>query len=151
MDFNIRKAKEQDLPRILELYEELTGEKTGMPEDAAQKAFIEIIAVPRGELLIIEKDNLVLGTLFMQIVPNLTHAARPWAAIENVVIDHRYHRQGIGKKLLEHALKLCSEAGCYKVQLLSSKTRKRAHRFYRDLGFEETALGFRFYLQGIRD
>jgi ribosomal protein S18 acetylase RimI-like enzyme len=151
MEFNIRKARESDLPRIMDLYEELTNEKTDLPEAAASDAFQEISNMPRSEFLVIEDENTVLGTLFYQVIPNLTHSARPWATIENVVVDRRYHRQGIGRKLIEYALKRCSEAGCYKIQLLSTKTRKQAHQFYRDLGFEDTAMGFRYYFQGIRD
>jgi ribosomal protein S18 acetylase RimI-like enzyme len=151
MELNVRKAIENDIPRIMELYEELTGEKMDLPAAKARMTFHEITKVPHSELLVIENDNTVIGTLFYLRIPNLTHNARPWATIENVVVDQRYHRQGIGRKLVEYALKRCSEAGCYKVQLLSTKTRKQAHQFYRDLGFEDTAMGFRYYFQGIRD
>jgi hypothetical protein len=41
-----------------------------------------------------------------------------------------------------------SSAGCYKVQLLSHKRHGHdgAHAFYRSMGFEAEAEGFRMYL-----
>jgi GNAT superfamily N-acetyltransferase len=64
-----------------------------------------------------------------------------------LVVDGRCRRQGIGRLLVEYALTRAREAGCYKVQLLSSNTRHEAHQFYRALGFDDTAIGFRVYFQ----
>jgi|MudIll2142460700_1097286.scaffolds.fasta_scaffold780622_2 GNAT superfamily N-acetyltransferase len=142
----IRLATENDIPRILELYEELTEEKQNVPLESIHRVFAEIAALPNQQFLVIEKDELVLGTLFLQITPNLSHSTRPWAILENLVVDHRYRGLGFGRLLIEHALGTCRKAGCYKVQLLSSNKRKGAHQFYRSLGFKESAVGFRLYL-----
>ncbi len=142
----IREAIEKDLPRILELYEELTEEKITVSPETAHRVYAEIMAMPNQELMVAEKDNLVVGTLFLQIVPNLSHNAHPWGMLENMVVDGRYRRQGIGRLLIEHASTRCREVGCYKIQLLSHKRRTEAHKFYRSLGFADSALGFRLYL-----
>lgn len=142
----VREVNEADIPRILELYEELTEEKIDISSDTVHRVYDEITAMPNQEFMVAEKDNLVVGTLFLQIVPNLTHNAHPWGILENMVVDSRFRRQGIGRLLIEHALLRCHEAGCYKIQLLSHKRRTGAHEFYRSLGFEESALGFRLYL-----
>jgi GNAT superfamily N-acetyltransferase len=142
----IRQATSQDIPRILELYEELTEEKQDLSAETVQRVFDQIAALPDHEFLVAEKDDLVIGTLFVQVVPNLTHQARPWAVLENMVVDKSHHRQGIGRALIKHAAETCREKGCFKMQLLSHKKRLPAHQFYRDLGFEESALGFRLYL-----
>ena len=142
---NIRKATQGDIPRILELYEQLTGEKQKATSDTTSQVFNEIISLPNQEFLVAEKDSFVVGTVFLQITPNLSHGARPWAVLENLVVDGQYRRQGIGRLLVEYALTQAREAGCYKVQLLSSNTRHEAHRFYRAVGFDGTATGFRLY------
>lgn len=142
----IRKATHQDLPNIIALYEQLTEEKQNLSQDKIDQVFSEINASPKQELLVAEKDGLVVGTLFFQIVPNLTHNARPYAFLENMVVDRRYHRQGIGFLLVDYAFTRARAAGCYKVQLLSNKKRLDAHNFYHTMGFEESALGFRRYL-----
>lgn len=142
----IRQATQVDIPRILELYEELAGERQNIPSETVQRVFSEILALPNQYFLVAERDNFVLGTLFLQIVPNLSHNAHPWAILENIVVDRRYREQGFGRLLIDHALAICRKAGCYKVQLLSNNKRKEAHQFYRHLGFENSAVGFRMYL-----
>ena len=143
---HIRNAIQQDIPRILELYEELSGQKQDGSPEIMDRVFDQIISLPDRELLVAEKEGFVVGTIFMQITPNLSHDGRPWAILENMVVDGRYRRQGIGRKLVEYVFTRAREAGCYKVQLLSHKKRRQAHKFYRAAGFENTALGFRLYL-----
>ncbi|MDD5082469.1 MAG: GNAT family N-acetyltransferase [Dehalococcoidales bacterium] len=144
----IRLATREDIPRILELYEELTETKQIVSPESTRRVFEEIIAMPRHQLLVATEDGLVLGTVLLQIIPNLSHDCRPWAILENLVVDSRYRGRGIGRLLVEYTLARSREAGCYKVQLLSHKRRQAAHRFYRALGFEDSALGFRLYPQG---
>ena len=47
---------------------------------------------------------------------------------------------------MTEAIGLARAAGCYKVQLHSGKRWVEAHRFYRTLGFEAVAEGFKNYL-----
>jgi N-acetylglutamate synthase-like GNAT family acetyltransferase len=94
---NIRPATSNDIARITELYEELTEEKITISSDTARRVFSQIEAVPGQAFLVIESDELVVGTLFLLIVPNITHAARPWAVIENVVVDSKYPPKGFGR------------------------------------------------------
>jgi ribosomal protein S18 acetylase RimI-like enzyme len=145
----IRKATPLDIPRILELYEQLTDEKQHLSAYTTERVFTEIVSMPNQEFLVVEKDSFIVGSLFLLIVPNLTHSARPWAIIENVIVDNEHRRQGIGRYLIEYALTHCKEVGCYKVQLLSNKRRQEAHQFYRSLGFEDSALGFRVYFEEL--
>ena len=144
----VRAATEEDIPRILELYNDLTstGEQSRPSLDDVQRVISEIASMPGHELLVAEEDGVVVGTMVLLIVPNLSHGALPWAIIENVVIDGKYRRRGIGRLLMEYAIKQARKAGCYKVQLLSNKQRHEAHQFYQTLGFETSAYGFRLYL-----
>ena len=141
----VRKAAVRDIPRILELYEELTETKQDISAVKAKQVLKQINAISDGKLLVAEKDGEVLGTLYIQVIPNLSHNGTPYAIIENVVVDKRFHKQGIGRQLIENALAFARGDGCYKVQLLSMKKRLDAHQFYRTLGFEDSALGFRLY------
>ncbi len=141
----IRTAVRQDIPRILALYEELAEAKQNPPPGAAENAFLQIESMPGHELLVVESDGLVIGTIIVQTVPSLSHNARPWMILENFVVDSRYRGQGIGRQMMDYVLKHAREANCYKVQLMSMKKRLDAHRFYRNIGFEDSALGFRIY------
>jgi GNAT superfamily N-acetyltransferase len=91
----------------------------------------------------------VCGTVDVLIAPNLTHHARPWALVENVVVAASARRQGVGTALMERALELARSAGCYKVNLISGNERSGAHDFYRSLGFEAVGQGFKVYLDSL--
>ena len=148
----VRLANEDDIPHILELYRQLaiTTSPTELSRsstlDDYRRAFAQIQAFTGYELLVAEEQGEVVGTLVLLIVPNLSHGALPWAVVENMVVDNKYRRRGIGKLLMEYAVARAKETGCYKIQLSSAKRRKEAHRFYRSLGFEASAHGFRLYL-----
>lgn len=147
----IRLAEEEGIARILELYRELAittsqveQSQNPSPDDYRQ-TFAKICAVPGYNLLVVEDQSVVIGTIVLLIVPNLAHSACPWAIVENLIVDDEYRRQQVGKLLMEYAVALASEAGCYKPMLNSNKKRRGAHRFYRSLGFEATAHGFSMY------
>ena len=142
----VRPAAEPDIPRILELYEELTGERHDLIRHETEPVFAEISSMSGHELLVAEEDNVVVGTMVLLIVPNLSHGALPWAIVENLVVDPGYRRRGIGRLLTEYAIARAREAGCYKVQLLSNVKRRESHRLYKALGFKTSAYGFRMYL-----
>jgi len=148
----VRAAVEDDIPRILELYQDLvitTSQqelKRGSPGDDYQRVFNEIQNMPGYELLVVDENGAVLGTMVLLIIPNLSHSALPWALVENMVVDSSYRRQGLGRLLMDYAIARAREAGCYKLTLSSNKKRPEAHRFYRSSGFEDSAHGFRMYL-----
>ena len=148
----IRLATEGDIPRILELYRQLVittsqvkpGKSPSL--DDCRRVFVEICALPGYELLVAEYQGEVVGTMVLLIVPNLSRGALPWALVENLVIDTKHRRRGIGKLLLDYAVARAKEAGCYRLVLSSDKRHREAHRLYRSLGFRASAHGFRLYL-----
>ena len=147
----IRLAKESDIPRILELYHELTMITTKVEQglstswDDYRKVFTEISSNPRRALLVAEYDGDVVGTVALYIIPNLSHGATPYALVENLVVNHKYRRRGIGKKLMEYTIARAKQERCHRIELCSSKGRKEAHRLYRSVDFEASAYGFRIW------
>ncbi len=142
----VRPARPGDVAALLELYRQLAegfGHQPAAP-DRAGALLAEISKQPHRTLLVAVCDGQVVGTADLVVVrPNLTHEGRPWAAIENVVVDGRARRRGAGRALMEEAIRRAREAGCHRVQLLSNNRRTEAHAFYRALGFESSAQGFR--------
>lgn len=147
----IRAATEEDIPRILELYEELVITTSEIEQnrdsslDDSLRVYTQIQAMPGHELLVAEDEGEVVGSVVLLIVPNLSHRASPWAIIENVIVTQKYRRQGVGRQLMEYAVARAQEAGCYVIELSSNRTRHEAHQFYESLGFEASAHGFRLY------
>ena len=147
----IRLAKESDIRRILELYHELSMITTQAERrlntswDDYRKVFAEISSDHRHELLVAEYEGEVVGTVALFIIPNLSHGATPYALVENLVVNHKYRRKGIGKKLMEYTITRAKQEGCHRIELCSDRRRKEAHRLYRSVGFEASAYGFRIF------
>jgi GNAT superfamily N-acetyltransferase len=147
----VRSARLEDAGPLRELYVELAEDRPGAqpPDEATLRGALErVLDQPDRHLLVAEAPlREVVGTLDVLIVPNLTHQARPWAVVENVVVAAKCRRQGFGRALMTEAIELARSAGCYKVQLHSGKQRAaEAHVFYGSLGFEAVAEGFKNFL-----
>ena len=147
----IRDARAADLPRLLELLHQLsqqsrTPEATArLATDAHRETLRNIAADPRVRLVVAEDGDRVVGTLTLYLLPNLSHGARPFAIVENVVVDADARGAGYGRALMEHAVRLAREAGCYKVSLTSHNNRAEAHAFYSAIGFTNSHRGFTLY------
>jgi GNAT superfamily N-acetyltransferase len=146
---SIRDATAADLPRILELVAQLSldapREELGPPvPEHYRAAFQAIEADPRQRLLVLEANGRIAGTLVLVVVPNLSHQGRPYALVEDVVVDEAERGAGYGELLMRYAMDAARSAGCYKLVLTSNKRRADAHRFYKRLGLEATSEGFRF-------
>ena len=147
----IREATEDDLPRLIELLAQLSldapREDAGPPLPRTYSAaFAEIQADPRQRLFVAEAGGRVAGSATLIIVPNLTHQGRPYAIVENVVVDETERGGGLGELLMRHAIAAAGRAGCYKLTLTSNRRRGDAHRFYERLGFVATHEGYRIEL-----
>ena len=147
-DLVVRRASESDLGALLLLFDELAGKKiTAAPgdRDRSRPILTEILADPRRELAVAVVDGELVGTADLLVVPNLTHRGEPWAIVENVIVSGAARRKGVGRALMGHLLKMARSVGCFKVQLVSGKHRAEAHRFYRSMGLEAVAEGFKIY------
>lgn len=145
---HIRDADEAGLPRIVELLAQLSldapREQPDEPLPASYLAsFEEIVADQRQRLLVIEAQGRIAGSAALIIVPNLSRQGRPYAIIENIVIDTAARGAGYGEQLVRYAIEEARKTRCYKLSLTSNKRRPDAHRFYEPLGFQSTHEGYR--------
>lgn len=140
----VRPAVAADLPALLALYSELH------PDDPAPEGAVEVwrqISAQQGRtILVADVAGSVVGTVDCVVLPNLTRGGRSFMLVENVVVAAAARRGGVGAVLMDAAVALARAGGCYKVQLLSRKTRDSSHAFYESCGFRAVAQGFRLYL-----
>jgi N-acetylglutamate synthase-like GNAT family acetyltransferase len=144
----IRDAVLDDLPRIVALLRQISPDEPreqseGPLLNAYVSAFRQIEANPHQRILVAEREGQVVATMALMIVPNLSYRGRPWAHVENIVVDLASRRNGYGEALMRYAVEEARRAGCYKIVLTSNKRRTDAHSFYRKLGFAATHEGFR--------
>lgn len=140
----VRQALRADLSSILQLYRELAGAYNLDNCSAAKENDVwDILSKdPRQYLLVAENDGVIIGTLTVIVIPNIGHGCRPWAAVENVIVDETCRGMGVGNRLMAEATRLCREFGCYKIILSSNLVRRQAHAFYRRLGWRQSHIGF---------
>lgn len=143
-----REASKFDLPDVLRLYAQPDmddGKILSVFE--AERIFERMSSYPNYKIYVAVSDKRVVGTFALLIMDNLGHLGAPSAIIEDVVVDPTLQGQGIGKKMMQHAIQLATENGCYKAVLSSNVKRERAHVFYESLDFERHGYSFRLGTQ----
>ena len=146
MKIGVRQASESDMPALLVLYAELHPADVPPSAQTALDVWRAIQAQAGRTVLVAESEGSVVGTVDCAVLPNLTRGARPFMLVENVVVAAACRRSGVGSALLEAAVSVARQAGCYKVQLLSRVDRHAAHALYESSGFRVVAQGYRLYL-----
>jgi GNAT superfamily N-acetyltransferase len=125
--------EDRHLPSLMKLYEQF-----GSPVDTDYD-YIENFrkSIEQGIKYFGAVDgDIVVSTCYVAIIPNLTHAGKPIAFIENVITDEKYRRQGLGRIVMQMAIDYAKECNCNKACLLSYAYREKAHKFYDSLGFD---------------
>ena len=133
---NIRQATGADFPALMRLYRQLQPGDPVLTDGRDRATFEVILADDRLHLFVLEDDDgAVRSTCYLNIIPNITRSASPYAIIDNVVTDEATRGSGFGKRLLQHALDAAWSAGCYKVMLQTGSKRESTHAFYGACGF----------------
>jgi GNAT superfamily N-acetyltransferase len=143
MTITLRPATSADLPDVLALYAQ-PGLDDGkvLAVDQAEKIFAQFAHYPNYRLFVAQDGPAVVGTYALLVMHNLAHCGTPSAIVEDVVVVHAHHGQGIGRQMMAHAVAQARAAGCYKLALSSNHKRKEAHAFYTALGFAQHGLSF---------
>ena len=131
----VRIAKPQDFEGIIALYRQLNPDDPVIEDGRDERVFAEILDSDNLHLFVAEEHERIVATCYLNLIPNLTRNAAPYAIIENVVTDKDHRNQGIGKAIVQCALAYAWEAGCYKVMLQTGSRRASTHAFYRTCGF----------------
>ncbi|MGZ0145639.1 N-acetyltransferase family protein [Kribbella sp. WER1] len=129
-----REAGADDLDGILALYRQLHPADPPVP--AARATFTTILDRPGLHLYVLADGPTVVATTYLNLIPNLTRGGRPYAVIENVVVDSTRRGTGLGKQIMAATLQAAWDAGCYKVMLQTGSRRESTHAFYRRCGFD---------------
>lgn len=145
-----RTARSNDLASIISM---LADDKLGAnreslerSQQAYEQAFSEIDSDPNNFVYVAEDDGAVIGCLQVTFIANLSFEGGRRALIEAVRVADSHQGQGLGKRLMQYAIDLARERSCKIVQLTSNNQRQDAIRFYEQLGFQPTHVGFKLYL-----
>jgi ribosomal protein S18 acetylase RimI-like enzyme len=92
-----------------------------------------IISAPGTTLLFAKVDTTVVGMLTLLVAQTPTGIR---AAIEDLVVDVNWRRQGIAAQLCQAAIEIASGKGAATLDLTSNSARVAAVRLYLRIGFE---------------
>ncbi|WP_026162770.1 GNAT family N-acetyltransferase [Kribbella catacumbae] len=148
-DVVIRRATATDVPGIVSMLidDEIAAQRES-PADLTpyQAAFAAIETDPNQFLVVAERNDELVGTLQLTIIPGLSRKGATRGLVEAVRVAASARGTGLGTTLLEWAREEARTRGCTMLQLTSDKARTDAHRFYASLGFQNTHEGFKLPL-----
>lgn len=148
-DLEIRRATADDVSAIVAmLADDPLGAQRESPDDLAPylAAFERVAADPNQHLVVAVRDEQVVGTLHLTVIPGLSRRGATRSLIEAVRVHADARGSGLGTRLVEWAIAESRRQGCTLVQLTSDATRTDAHRFYDRLGFTASHVGFKLAL-----
>jgi GNAT superfamily N-acetyltransferase len=140
MAVNIRETELSDFEEVLKLLEQLWPDKE-LNRNALLKVFSTCARSPDNMYLCAEIDGNMIGFCSLVIRENLRVEGLV-AHIDELIIDERHRRIGLGAGLLEAAVAAAKKRGCKIVELDSAFYREEAHKFYSKEGFEKRAYLF---------
>ena len=134
-----REAEPGDFEDVLRLYRQLQPADPVLRDGSDKAVFGQILSTPGLHLFVLEADGAVVATTYLNVIPNLTRSASPYAVIENVVVDETFRATGLGKQIMAGTLNAAWDAGCYKAMLMTGSRDPAIHALYRACGFSPDA------------
>ncbi|MDD6466787.1 MAG: ribosomal protein S18-alanine N-acetyltransferase [Erysipelotrichaceae bacterium] len=134
----IRLMQIEDLPRVLELEEQLFT-STWKEDDFRY----ELLENPFSQMWVIEEDK-IIGYLGVWILFEQ-------GQITNLAIDPSYQRKGYAKQLLNHGIQMCKDAGCEWMTLEVRPSNLAAKSLYESFGFEKISVKKDYYQDNHED
>lgn len=143
----LRRATADDLPALMALFVASGLDPSDdMPLPAVQQSWQAMQALGAqvwlAECEMASGGGEVLGCLSLYVLPMLAHGLAQHALVEDVAVHPTAQGLGLGRLLMQQAMAVARERGCYKLALSSSARRLRAHAFYEHLGFMPHGLSF---------
>ena len=141
----IRKANMEDLKDIqtlnnklfeLEYYNFDDTLKLNWPfENESTEYFKNMI---ENEIVFIaELDKNIIGYLAGSISEEVSYITQSFAELDNMYVEDKYRRIGVGTLLIDEFKKYCKEENIQNIKVTASAKNSRAIKFYMKNGFED--------------
>jgi len=138
----IRMTVKEDMPELAILYKQFWNEDSSIK--LMESKFIDLQENPNYIFLSALEENHLIGSVLGIICEELYGECKPFLLIEDLIVDQKYRRKGIGKALMFEIEKIALENDCYQILLITHNDRTDAIAFYESLGFNpDTHKGFK--------
>lgn len=128
----LQTVNDNDLDQLNQLLQQLNPDSAGLTLQRAQA----VLAAGTAWILVIRnKQARIVGSATLIWLPKLE--GKKQATLEDVVVEATVRGQGLGKKLVQAALRLAKDKGMEEVILSSRPTRTAANQLYQKLGFTQ--------------
>lgn len=151
----LRRATTADADAVIALLADdpISAARGDVASDADRPAYTaaldEILAEPSNDLLVVELDGLIVGTLQLTSIPGMARRGARRLLVEAVRVRSDLRSSGIGSAVMRWVGDDAAPAlGAAMVQLTSDAARTEAHRFYERLGYVGSHRGFKLTLPG---
>ena len=144
----VRRARAHDADEVARLYAQLVSNPalSVLPERLA-----ELEEASDAALFVVERGARLVGTVLVALCADVMFGRRPFAIVENIVVDAQARGRGIGAALLREVDRFCLAADCSKIMLLSAAERVDAHPFFERAGYAgDRKRGFVKYRSAIQ-
>jgi len=116
---------------LVRLIPQLNPSLTGPSRDLLER----VVTDPDVTLLVARADRGIVGTATVGVIATPTWVN---AHVNDVVVEEGVRGRGVGRELMEEAIRVARERGAQVVRLTSAERRADAHRLYESLGFRHT-------------
>jgi N-acetylglutamate synthase-like GNAT family acetyltransferase len=131
-----RAAQLKDLDDINVLFQSATRDALAF-SNRQEIVFKRLVKEDLLDVLIVEKDEYVVGCCHFAVIPTLSHGGRPYAVLNHFLIDPLNRKQGLAKLLLKYAIATARQKGCYQVYLSIDEPKAWQQALLARFGFQK--------------
>jgi GNAT superfamily N-acetyltransferase len=136
-DAHIEQATLEDLPQLTDLLFDLfTMEGDFTPDRARQMRGLRLLLEQpnRGRIFVVRQGGTILGMINLLFTISTAEGGFV-ILLEDVVVGRAYRGQGIGDKLLQHAVEYAKKKDFLRITLLTDRLNEEGQRFFKAHGF----------------
>ena len=96
-------------------------------------------------IIVAQQDKKIVGVASIIYLQRLNRV-KTEMYIPELIVTEKLRCSSIGKKLMQYYMELAKKKNCYRIRLESGNSRKESHKFYKSIGFEQSAQFFSKYM-----
>ncbi len=138
----LREAVTADIERCAELLGILfSAEREFAPDPAAQKRGLQLVIdnPQAGRVFVCETGGRIAGMVMLLFTVS-TFLGKKVALLEDMIVDPVFRAQGIGSRLVGHAVTFARSEGLGRITLLTDHDNTLAREFYHRAGFTASSM-----------